>query len=371
MRFVAWFLLIAILVVFPNIGIDTGPSIQMPDSSSATPYASPLPAVEVAYAQVEYSVESLEVSVFRDGIVRVIEIIAVDTAQSTITVPLTTPSAENVVVFDVRDRPLAFTLTQSNMVIETLGTPLATLMYESSAITSKDGNVWTIRFSTQFPLELTMPEGASIIYLNSVPSGITTTEAKTVLTLGAGQWEISYIIPLTVLTAVITEPAATPTPTQPVEPSPVELEATPTPTPQPEATPTSPVGATPTPAPTTPEAEAAPAAAREEQVTLLGIPGGALTLVIVAVVIVSAIIAFTKFRRKSQYTPSSGTGLRPEEESALKFLRDRGGAAVESEIREHIGLPKSSAWRLIGRLESSGHVKITRVGSQNRVELKG
>jgi uncharacterized membrane protein len=53
------------------------------------------------------------------------------------------------------------------------------------------------------------------------------------------------------------------------------------------------------------------------------------------------------------------------------LLRSKGGRALEAEIREALGLPKTTAWRLVRRLEKKGLVVVRKVGSQNVVEIRG
>jgi uncharacterized membrane protein len=54
----------------------------------------------------------------------------------------------------------------------------------------------------------------------------------------------------------------------------------------------------------------------------------------------------------------------------IELLRSKGGRALEAEIREALGLPKTTAWRLVRRLEKKGLVVVRKVGNQNVVELR-
>lgn len=64
-----------------------------------------------------------------------------------------------------------------------------------------------------------------------------------------------------------------------------------------------------------------------------------------------------------------GTDLRPDDIKVIEFLSEKGGKVLEPEIRMRFALPKTSAWRQIKRLERLGYVKVTKIGSQNQVEL--
>lgn len=63
--------------------------------------------------------------------------------------------------------------------------------------------------------------------------------------------------------------------------------------------------------------------------------------------------------------------LSDEEMEVLRFIRERGGRALEAELRERFShIPRTSMWRLIRRLEKRGIVQVRKVGLQNVVELK-
>ena len=62
--------------------------------------------------------------------------------------------------------------------------------------------------------------------------------------------------------------------------------------------------------------------------------------------------------------------LSEEERRALLYLFDRGGRASQAEVREAIGLPKTTAWRMFKRLEKMGLVRILKGKKENWVELR-
>ena len=62
--------------------------------------------------------------------------------------------------------------------------------------------------------------------------------------------------------------------------------------------------------------------------------------------------------------------LNDDERRALLYLFDRGGKASQAEVREAVGLPKTTAWRMFKRLERKGLVKILRGKKENWVELR-
>jgi uncharacterized membrane protein len=90
----------------------------------------------------------------------------------------------------------------------------------------------------------------------------------------------------------------------------------------------------------------------------------------------SAYILWRKGRGRSMPTREEferkldNVDLNEEERRALLYLFDRGGRASQAEVREAIGLPKTTAWRMFRRLEKKGLVKVLKGRKENWVELK-
>jgi len=94
-------------------------------------------------------------------------------------------------------------------------------------------------------------------------------------------------------------------------------------------------------------------------------PSGIIVAAAVCVAVAVGATAFLLVRRRGKLGE-----LRPEEAEVLSFLRERGGRALEAELRRAFpNIPKTSMWRLLRRLEKRGVVKIEKVGLQNVVEL--
>ena len=65
-----------------------------------------------------------------------------------------------------------------------------------------------------------------------------------------------------------------------------------------------------------------------------------------------------------------GLDLNDEEKRALLYIFDKGGRASQAEVREALGIPKTTAWRMFKRLERKGLVKILKGRKENWVELR-
>ncbi|MFQ6086151.1 MAG: helix-turn-helix transcriptional regulator, partial [Candidatus Bathyarchaeia archaeon] len=62
--------------------------------------------------------------------------------------------------------------------------------------------------------------------------------------------------------------------------------------------------------------------------------------------------------------------LRRSDREVVRFIAERGGEVLESEIRSKFDLPKTTVWRLVKRLEENGIVRVKKFGKQNYVQLK-
>jgi hypothetical protein len=59
--------------------------------------------------------------------------------------------------------------------------------------------------------------------------------------------------------------------------------------------------------------------------------------------------------------------LREDDKNVLSYVVERGGEALLAEIRHRFDLPKSTAWRLVKRLEREELVQVVKFGNQNLV----
>jgi len=62
--------------------------------------------------------------------------------------------------------------------------------------------------------------------------------------------------------------------------------------------------------------------------------------------------------------------LLPEEKQAVVFLAENNGEAFESDLYEHVKLPRTTTWRLVKRLDRMGIIKRTKFRRQNLICVK-
>ncbi len=61
--------------------------------------------------------------------------------------------------------------------------------------------------------------------------------------------------------------------------------------------------------------------------------------------------------------------LRTDDKAVLRYVQESGGAFI-TEVRERFDIPKSSAWRMIKRLEEEGLLEVSTVGRETYLQLK-
>jgi uncharacterized membrane protein len=265
-------------------------------------------------------------TVYRDGWVHVKVETAVDPTEPSATLQLLSSSINNVLVTDEGGEPLAYDVKGTNITIYTLGASKVVLEYDTIALTSMTAGVWTISFTSPHPLILVLPENATIMYFNAPPSSIksegTGGGSRLVLELSPGSWEISY---------VLEAPIISPPPTTP------------------------------------PQGGAQPPQQPSPPILL----PNALMLAVGAIVVVAIALSLFLLKRRSGVARATCLeALDGDEVKVVELLRSKGGRALEAEIREALGLPKTTAWRLVRRLEKKGLVVVRKVGNQNVVELR-
>lgn len=280
-------------------------------------------SMRYALAEDAYSFLQLEITVYRDGVAHVRSIVAVNSTVPSISLLLPGEVA-NVIVTDEKGQLLSYELSLNHIVIYTFGASRVVLEYDTATLTRKDGPVWTLKIDLPVQGRILLPDGAAIVYLSERPESIEAKEGRPVLTLAPGSWEISYVIPVQVTTTASTATAPSSTPTASTT-----------------TAPTSAPPAIPSPYP---------------------IVAGVATVAIIGLIVALAVF----LRRRSRFSSET---LSPTDREVLQLIRARGGRIFEFELRDYLGLPKTSAWRRVKRLEKMGLIRTRKVGSQNEIEL--
>lgn len=272
-------------------------------------------SVPVVSAELGYFVDFVELRVYRDGLVHVTQALTVNETFPAVTVNLLASMIENVIVVDENDTVLDYKIVDSNLTVFSLGAVRVVIEYDTAMLTKKEAGVWTLTLNTPYNLTVHLPEKSTIMYLNQVPTTISTEDSRPVLQLFPSRWEISYVLP-------VVPPSPSPTPLPPPPSPPIPLEY------------------------------------------LIG-----------SVLIIAVAGSFLLIRRrgppKAEKMLKEHPELRKEDREVIQFIAERGGKVLEAELREKFPeLPRTTVWRLVKRLEKMEIVTIKKIGYQNQIELK-
>ncbi|PVX24125.1 MAG: hypothetical protein CW691_08545 [Candidatus Bathyarchaeum sp.] len=363
--------------------------------------AVPLVAADVT----EFQVDSTDLQVYRDGLVRVAQALTVNETQAVVSFPLLSLSVDNFIVLDENQTVLDYEIEGNNLTVLTLGATSVSVQYDTYSLTHKDAELWTLLFDTPYNLTALLPEDSTIVYLSEMPASIDTDTNTMALSLFANQWEISYTFPLTPpaqfqISNLKVQPAEAKAGTE------VAVSVTVTNIGGQTGSYTLSLAVNQTVETTrtvTLDKDASTTATFSLTKQTLGTYnveiGGLVTqftvseqsssdtpsnpssnavpieyLVAAAAAVAVIVVVFLFFRKKSANTEKifkTNPQLNAEEKDVINFLAENDGKAFESQIRERFpDIPRTSLWRLVKRLEKLEIINVKKIGLENQVELK-
>lgn len=350
----------------------------------------------------EFQIDSTDLQVYRDGLVRVTQTLTVNETMPAISFPLLGASVDNFIVLDENNTVLDYEVGTTDLTVFTLGTTRVSLQYDTHSLTSKDAEVWTFLVNSQFNITVFLPEDSTIVYLSGVPDSIDTNANTISVSLFSGQWEISYTFPLIPPAKfLVSNLKVTPAEIKPNEEITVSVTVTniggqagsySVPLVVNQVTEDTKLVTLAKGESTSVDFKFTKQTLGTYSINVDGLvhsltvtetpvnpvePSGSFPveyLVAVAVVAVVIVVLFFVMKRKG---PSAEAvfkkfpQLNPEEKNVIQFLADNDGKAFESEVREKFpDIPRTSLWRLVKRLERLEIVKVKKIGLENQVELK-
>ena len=378
-----------------------------------------LSASSTAAQELEFQVESTDLQIYRDGLVRVTQTLSVNETVAAVTVPLLNASADNFVVLDENSDVLDYEVEGSNLTVFSLGATTVSLQYDTHALTKKVFDLWSLIVDTPYNITVQLPEGATVVYLSETPTSIDMEENT--LALFPSQWEINYLVPLNPPAEFqISDLTVTPLEVEAGEEVTVSVkvtnvggqtgsitvalklnqttEDTTTVTLEKDASGTA-------------EFKFVKQTAGTYNIEVAGLTGEltvtesssngdnggttnggntdgdtsngdgssdrfptellAAALAAVAAILVAAFFLLKKREVNTEKIFKANPQLNTEEREVIQFLADNDGKVFESQIREQFpDIPRTSLWRLVKRLEKLEIVKVEKIGLENQVELK-
>ncbi|WP_297497134.1 MarR family transcriptional regulator [Thermococcus sp.] len=300
-------------------------------------------------ASAQGTFKSINIEVYNTGYVKVTELFVPSNITVVVEVPLLTKKVEALTVTDEKGNPIPF--EQNGSAVEVYLTDNVSLLnvtYFTAELTSKQGDVWTLSFSSPVPVTVMFPSGTVIVDLSDVPRAISGNS----ITMPPGNQSISYTLPLPI-TKTTTE-----TRTETSTVSSTTTTSTTTTTSMPQSS-----------------YETRSNSPRPTSTSSLWPVIGAVALVFLAG---TAFFLMKSFRKEKQGNEGEGEILKKlkafdlsdEEVEALLYIHRQGGRARQAEVRTALGLPKTTAWRMFNRLAERGLVRVYKKGKENWVELK-
>ncbi len=231
-----------------------------------------------------------------------------------------------VVVVDERGLPLAFSQSDGVVTVATLNCSQVRISYYTQELTSKSGVFWVLSVNSPYQLRVVLPQNATPIDMSIAPSRVYTLGRSLALEYPPGSLRLRYVL--------LYQPVAPPQAVAPQQPS------------QPPAS----RGAA------QPQAPAPPLPAE----LLL------LAAAVVLAVLAAAILLAVRKRRARSLEPVE---LGEEDLAILEALRRAGGAMFQGELQKAVGMPPTSLWRRVKKLEELGYVKVEKRAGRNYVRL--
>lgn len=261
----------------------------------------------------QFTVSEMELTVYTDGYVKVHYQIIPYEYSSQIILPFLGENYEGLAVVDENNNPLNFEIYDKHIVIYVGEAQIVDVSYYTPDITYKEGLVWTINVSSDFPFNIILPENAVVVDLSEVPLKI----ASNVITMPPGNQSISYTL---------------------------EFKETPT--------------------------------EEGQSYNKYLLPLGILVFILLISIVLArnrrkeAKRTEVHIDKEEFLKKLESFNLNEDERRALLYILEKGGRASQAEVRTALEIPKTTAWRMFKRLEKQGLVKIIKGRKENWVELK-
>ena len=239
-------------------------------------------------------------------------------------------SIENLVVEDENGFLLTTEPAQgdsNNFEVETLGASTILINYDTYSLVSKNGKVWSFAVDSPTEFSLLMPMNSLVVGMTTFPIDMSEEDDRIKMLLPPGPVELTYF--LTHAESAQVNPV-------------VETEDSSQPS------------------------------------IIIAITG------IIIAVIIGVIFKFRKKPISNIQTESvkestkqfglestlSDDNVRDDDKEIIKFIHEKGGEVLESELRKKFLQPRTTMWRAVKRLERQGKIEISKKEQQNLVKLK-
>ncbi len=287
------------------------------------------------------STRSLDLLIYPDGSAHVTATFDADPLEPASEIDLFGPNVDNFVAVGENGFLLSSEISGKKATIETFGSASFTVEYDIHDLISKEGRIWTFMIDAPSQYSLLMPQNSVIVGMSNLPISMEVVDEQTQLILPNGTSEVNYVLSTT--GAVVNPP---------------------------------------------PEDEIIPNELDGNGNLLFFIISPIVAVGIVASLLLhkrrssrinnnnSAELTKTELASEKNTTIDAGSILekRPEmredDKEIVKFISEKGGQVLESDLRKKFLQPRTTMWRAVKRLERQGIVETEKKDLQNLVKLK-
>jgi uncharacterized membrane protein len=161
---------------------------------TATIIVTLIASVPSVRGQPRYTLRELSFVVYADGYVAVDYIADIDPTRPRVNVSLPGSLYLDLLVEDQDGLPLDHSPAEDGLTIDTLGATSVLISYVTPDLTGKSGQIWSFNVSTSISSSILLPEGATIVSLNTVPLFMSSLDGILLITMPSGDLKVAYTI---------------------------------------------------------------------------------------------------------------------------------------------------------------------------------
>ncbi|MBN2334454.1 hypothetical protein JXL21_02765, partial [Candidatus Bathyarchaeota archaeon] len=131
-----------------------------------------LSALTFAYAQPDYSPQSLTLTIYAEGTTKVEYHVAAEPDLVRVEVPLFGPSFTNLVIRDEEGNPLSSSTLNADVTVDSIGASELYFTYLSGNLTTSDGSMWSVGIASPVETVIILPLGAAFFDMSDIPTEV-------------------------------------------------------------------------------------------------------------------------------------------------------------------------------------------------------
>ena len=330
----------------------------------------------------DYTSNNLTIDIFPDGSVNIDYRIEPDPTLARVNVSLIGNNYGDLLATDQDGIILDWDLIGEGIEVDSIGAEELTISYSSSSLTNKNGSTWTISIDSPAPTLYIIPSYAVLTGLDPTPSSIVFIDLRAAITMPQGSNTISYVLGTTGTKerAIVLLSQAS---RKIDEATQIGLEISSENNLFTQST----------------QAYETGSYSQSEQLSQQIIDQISISMILASeskndnytylyalgsliIIGVGGVLLYLR-QKKDDKSPINDEAphvdldkvfkqkdhLRTDQKAVLRFIEESNGAFI-TDVRERFDIPKSSAWRMVKRLEEEGVVIVSKVGRETYLQLR-